>query len=279
MRGQPFRGAFGCTALVLGGLLSTALGCSGAGGTTPDGGALDGSVTRPDGGGLDAGFDAGVHAGMDAGCLELPLADGGCSALAFTQICAPTPLLVLHSDVVLDSAASASMGAALAAACTPAPQLLTLNSQDGGLLDADGAPLVERTQTILVAGGSFTQPYVAWLERSGGSLVRDTTSGTTASISTRAGDVIFTEPLANLGPSLDYFVLEFIRADPFGPLSIIAYGFFGPGTTAASWYFEHRVLPARSTSTAQWYVVRWNDLDGDGKPSEADAFVVLRAGP
>jgi hypothetical protein len=246
-----------------------------------DGGnGRDGSVTAESDAGL-IGADGGlIDAGppVDAGCPAMELADGGCIGLAFARVCDVSRVTVLQSGVLVDDAAAVRMGQAMSV-CLPAPVTTVVDTRNGGggLLATNGQPLQGRAETFFAAGGSFGQPFVNWYETTGRSPVSDTSTATVASLS-NAGSVIFTEPVANLGPALDYFTLEFVRSAPTGPLSVIGYGFYGPGTVAAAWYFEHRVMAQRSTFTASWYVVRWNDVDGDHLPSEADQFTLLRSG-
>jgi hypothetical protein len=232
----------------------------------------DGGWTRADGGTVDAGPP------VDAGCPEMELIDGGCIALAFTRVCDVSSVTVLQSGVLADDAAAVRMGQSLSV-CLPPPTVTTVDTRNGGggLLATNGQPLPGRSETFLAAGGSFGQPFVNWFEASGRSPVYDSSTATLASLS-NAGSVIFSEPVANLGASLDYFALEFVRSAPTGPLSVIGYGFYAPGTAAAAWYFEHRVMAQRATFTASWYVVRWNDVDGDHLPGEADQFTLLRSG-
>ena len=230
----------------------------------------DGGWTTADGGAVDAGPP------VDAGCPAMELSDGGCIGLAFARVCDVSSITVLQSGVLTDDAAAVRMGQAMST-CLPPPTTTTVDTRNGGVLATSGQPLMGRTETYFAAGGSFAQPFVNWYESSGRSPVSDSSTSTVASLS-NAGSVIFSEPVANLGPSLDYFALEFVRSEPTGPLSVIGYGFYAPGTAAAAWYFEHRVLAQRATFTAGWYVVRWNDLDGDHLPSEADQFTMLRSG-
>jgi hypothetical protein len=242
----------------------------------PDAGDVDAGLADAgrDAGPLDAGrFDAGVP--VDAGCLQLELDDGGCEPLSFARVCALKRYSVLQSGVLLDDLAGARMGQALMASCNPAPVSFV---PDGGALDARGAPLLGRGDALVGAGGTYTQPFVGWFEARGGAPVYDSSVGTLASFSSAAGTVLFSAQVATFGVSVDYFLLEFVRSEPLGPLAVIGYGFYAPGTTAAAWWFEHRVLPTPSASDAAWYVVRWTDLDGDGQPGAADEFLVLGSG-
>jgi hypothetical protein len=234
---------------------------------TPDAGEVDSG--RPDAGMLDAGVP------VDAGCLQMELDDGGCEPLSFARVCALKRYSVLQSGVLLDDLAGARMGQALMASCNPAPVSFV---PDGGALDARGAPLLGRGDALVGAGGTYTQPFVGWFEARGGAPVYDSSVGTLASFSSAAGTVLFSAQVATFGVSVDYFLLEFVRSEPMGPLAVVGYGFYAPGTTAAAWWFEHRVLPTPSASDAAWYVVRWTDLDGDGQPGAADEFLVLGSG-
>ena len=238
-----------------------------------------GSAPLPNPGRADGGLaDGGDDEAIDAGCPAMELADGGCIGLSFARVCDVARFTVLQSGVLADDAAAQQIGQSMSA-CAPSPATSVVDTRNGGggLLDANGRPLVSRDETFISAGGSFGQPFVRWYEGTGHSPVVDSSTATEASLS-NAGSLIFSEPMANIGPSLDYFTLEFVRSTPNGPLSVIGYGFYGPGTAAAAWYFEHRIMTQRSASSASWYVVRWNDTDGDLKPGQADQFTLLRSG-
>ncbi len=231
----------------------------------------DGSV--PDGG---DSFDAGPP--VDAGCLEIGLPDGGCSPLVFSNICTLPTFVVLNDGASNDDQAASQMGVALRTSCSPSPVVQTVDGVSSGLVATNGAPLAPRSDTLICTGGGAVQPYVGWLEASGATPVVNSSDGTNSSFSPRGGTPIFSVPAATLSASLDYFVLELVRSEPTGPLSVVSYGFFGPGTAAASWFFEQRVMAQLSTSTQTWYVVRWSDTNGSGLPDDGDDFTVLASG-
>ena len=226
---------------------------------------------------VDAGvpYDAGSG---DAGCLAFEAADGGCLPLLFSNLCSISRLTVVHSGNSYDDNAGSAMAASLQTTCAPAKPIRTVNWQDAGIFDAAGAPLLGRDEVLLCGGGSFNQPHIDWLERSGATQVYDSSTAEVASMTRRGGAMIFSEPVANLNQSLDYFVLQIARTRPFGPLTISGYGMYGPGTTAAAYYFERSVLPTLSTRTENWYVVKWVDLDADMLPSQPGEFTVLASG-
>ena len=238
--------------------------------------------TRVDSGSTTGDVDSGqpvVDAGaVDAGCLLLETADGGCIPLLFSNVCSVPKLTVVHTGDSYDDNAGTAMAASLAAHCTPPQTVRTLNWRDAGILDSTGAPLVARDDVLLCGGGSFNQPHIEWLENTGVTQVYDSSTPTVASMTRRGGAMIFAEPVANLNQSLDFFVLQLARGRPGGPVTISGYGMYAPGTTAAAYYFEHNVLPALSTHSENFYVVKWTDLDADALPSQAAEFTVLASG-
>lgn len=246
-------------------------------GPVDSGTGVDAGVTVDAGMVIDAGtpFDAGI---FDAGCLAIETVDGGCIPLLFSNVCSVPQVTVLHSGDRVDDDAGTQMGAAILANCTTAIPSRTVNWRDAGVLDSVGAPLVGRNDVFVCGGGSFNQLHVGWLENSGATFVRDTSTSEVASFSLRDGGMVFNDSTSNLSPSLDYFVLELAHTRPGGPLTVVGYGMYGPGTTAAAYYFETAVMPNLSTHNETWYVVRWADLDADGLPSQPAEFTVLGSG-
>jgi hypothetical protein len=82
-------------------------------------------------------------------------------------------------------------------------------------------------------------------------------------------------PVGSLGPGLDRFLIQVVRA-PSGSLVLNAAGYFGAGTLAAAQYFVDVVNPMRAT--LRWYVVEWEDLDASGGPTPGDRYTVIASG-
>jgi hypothetical protein len=216
---------------------------------------------------------------VDAGCLEVDLEDGGCLPLALSNLCSLRALTVLADGVPIDDATGAQLAQALVAHCEPAPPVRTVSSSvDGGVIAASGEPLVGRDEALVCGGGGFFQKHVDWLETTGVSPVYDSSTLEAASFSTRDGGVVFSTPFSDYDGGFDYFLLELVRTQPTGPLSLVGYGVFGEGTRAAGWFFENRIAPDAGDWSDSWYVIRWDDSDFDGLPSPADTFTVLGAG-
>lgn len=260
-------------------VLCASLACGGP--SSSDGGA-GGGAGGGSGGGTGGGLGGGSGGGgaVDAGCVEVDLADGGCEPLAFSSLCGLRDLYVVLDGYPVDDAAGRQLSAAVRAHCTPPPTSLEVPN-DGGLprvLDG-GSPTIGKGPTLVAGGGGYYQPHVQWLEDTGAARVVDVTTSSTASFLRRDGGVLFSEPLSGFDGGVDYFLLQLVRGRPTGPLSLVGYGVFGTGTSAAAWFFSNRVAPHRASWTDSWYVVRWVDADAGGLPDDGDTFTVLGSGP
>ncbi len=247
-----------------------------AGGGSDAGAGLDASVAVDSGTAADAGaVDAGP---FDAGCLSLETVDGGCVALLFSNVCLVPRLTVLLDKQPEDDDAGLTMASAIQANC-PAPiPSRSVDAIDPSVLDTEGAPQSTHDDVYVCGGGSFGQLHVAWLETNGVSPVYDSSTATVASMSTRDGGFVFSDAVANLGPSRDYFLLELMRSKPGGPVSVVGYGMFAGGTAAAAWYLQNRVMPQYMSFSETWYVIRWTDVDADLLPGSADMFELIASG-
>lgn len=183
---------------------------------------------------------------------------------------------VLMDEVSEDDDAGASMAAALAVACAPTVTVRAVNQADGGVLTADGQPIVWG-ELLVAGGGSFRQNALRWLEQNNAAQVSDTSDAVNAIYTLRDGGVISSVPAASLGPTLDRIVVQLVRA-PSGALLLSAQGFHAPGTLAAARYFVDVVLSTRATLTTRWYVLEWEDLDASGGPTPGDRYTVIASG-
>jgi hypothetical protein len=201
---------------------------------------------------------------------------GACQAALFRNLCVPGGLFVVQDMYQADNNAGRDMALALAAKCgLPAPVDQALAGS--GAIDPDtGQPLL-LTSVLVVGGGGFGQELFSWLQQHRGAPVVLGLTGGTAIYSRADGSSVVSMPMTTMGPSHDVFVVQVAHAAG-SPLILSAYGYYAGGTTAASWYFVHRVLPTLATRTDAWMVVEWTDASGDGLPGETDRFVVLASG-
>ncbi len=265
-----------------GGTGGTGGGSGGGGGTTGTGGGTGGGTTTGDGGtggGTGGGTTVPFDAGRGTGCLDLETTGGACLPLVFSNLCSLPKLTVVQSGNATDDAAGAALAAGVNANCPTALPLRSVNGKDGQTLTADGAPVGGHLDVLVVGGGSFNQKHVDWVERIAGSPVFDSTHDPVVAMTRRdTGTEIFSEAATAIGPSHDYALIELFHAQVGGPMSFIGYGFYGPGTTAAAWYFQNVIAKSLSTHTDSWYVVRWSDMNGDMIPNLASEFTLVASG-
>jgi hypothetical protein len=223
------------------------------------------------------GADASVAGRTLSRCPGIEHVDGGCDALSFFSLCSTADLVVLRSDVA-DDQPSLELARGTSLACGGALAQRVASSHDGGVLDATGAPIGPRSQALVVAGGSFLQPLVRWLERSASPPIFDSSASGRLSLSSPTLGPLLSVPASEVSSSRDYFVIEVMRPELDGPLVLVAYGFYEPGTRAAAWFFSNRLMPSPAAHGSSWSVQRWTDLDGDGAPGAGDEFTLVGSG-
>ncbi|MDP9149132.1 MAG: hypothetical protein M3O36_04205 [Myxococcota bacterium] len=198
-----------------------------------------------------------------------------CEDAVLKNLCANSAATVVFDPYTDDNEAGARMGNALATKCVPAVTV-TLGRGDAGTgVDPDsGRPTTGPGNTLVVGGGAYGQPSVAYIDDNGLSAVRLQADGTKTwfqDFKTDAG--IVTADNTMLTPHHDYFLLELSVEPVSGSLCFFGIGFLNAGTAAAGYYFENSVMPSLSTFPDAWYVYEWTDTDGDSLPSAGDMFL------
>lgn len=294
--------------------------CGGDGDGDADAGDGDGDADAGDGDGdADGGMtmdDAGVDAGppvpdtetcCDGVCAEAAgptqcpacepactadiqyCSSAGCGATVWPGLCGNENMVAFKDGIFDDDAATQAMAAAVTAACAdrtvrvvPQPEV-DAYYVDTGSTPIAGRPRIGVGYTAVLAGGSFYQEVVGYLEARGTTAVYDASDDGNLRIATNDGNntVLFQVPTSELAADAgrDAFVVELVFDDESGAVFLIAYGFYGRGTRAAAWYVENVLLPEvmpLSSPAPLYRVVEWNDADGgDGAPSADDTFTVL----
>lgn len=187
-------------------------------------------------------------------------------------------LTVVNPEQTQDGLYAARMAALIAATCEGLSVLQVSQAAEGLLDPCTDAPLVGGGTTLLVTGGTFAQRVARYLEESGEPVFQEVSADNTQySFFSRLGTPLVSFPRATLNDGHDYFVLAFSREPANGAQVFQVFGVGWEGTPAASWYFEHRLLPAIRAGTVSWsryLMVEWTD-DGDGLQGEGDTFTVL----
>lgn len=187
-------------------------------------------------------------------------------------------LTVVNVEQTTDGVSAARLASLIATAC-PGLAVSTVSQAAEGLLNpCTDAPLVGGGTTLLVTGGSFAQRVAGYLEDSVSPIfMEESADELTYTFHSRGGAVLTQFPRASLSDSHDYFVIAFERDPGHGAQVLQVYGVGWEGTPAATWYFEHRFLPAVQQGTVGWSsyaLIEWTD-DGDGVKGEGDTFTVL----
>ena len=185
-------------------------------------------------------------------------------------------LTVTNPEQTTDGLYAAQLASQISTAC-PGINVKTISQASEGLLNpCTDAPLVGNGITLLVTGGSFSQRLASYLDTGVAPLIMETSADDLQyTFKSRAGTTLVSFPRSTLNDNHDYFVVAFIRDPKHGAQVLSVYGVGWEGTPAATWYFQHRVLPSLSTLTWNRYVlVEWID-NGDGMKGEGDTFKVL----
>jgi hypothetical protein len=88
---------------------------------------------------------------------------------------------------------------------------------------------------------------------------------------------------SQIGPNKDMFVIQLLQkpdteSDP--EYAMICYGFAGRGTLASSIYFKTVIEPNLSSYTESYYIVQWDDTNGNSYPDmpSTDTYTLIASG-
>jgi hypothetical protein len=243
-------------------------------------GSCPGAMTCCDGWCTDVKRDPQNCGSCGNACMATQFCTGAsCEDVILKNLCANA-----HATVVLDSYdpdndAGTAFGAALAAGCTPPVMVRTTPQFSGVALSPTGRPITGPGDTLIAGGGFFGQVGVEYMEQNKVAPLTLGTDGASSWIrNNRTGASIVMIPTSMLTASLDYFAFEVSVEPKSGTLCFFGYGMLVPGTQAAAYYFQNRVVPHLTTFTDAWYVVQWTDTDNNGVPSAGDKFTPVSQG-
>jgi len=252
----------------------------------PDAGlACDGGLTCCSGQCVDPTRDPNNCGSCGTVCTTAQFCTGAaCTDMVVDEVCANAHATVVLDGLAADEDAGSTIGAALAASCTPAVVVAALGQDAGGVLDpATNRPITGVGDTFVAGGGAFGQLGVAYMNNQSLTPVYVTVDGNamTASFVQRSSKTaLVTAPMSNLTAAHDYFVVQLAVEPTSGTLCFIAYGFFAPGTSAAAFWASTQMVPNRATYKDRWYVYEWTDNADGGAPgpSADDTFNLVASG-
>lgn len=201
---------------------------------------------------------------------------GACRAANLSSVCDFPLATTLLDGQQADDTSGQAIAQALLTACAPGLATRLVGQRDAGVLSIrDGRPL-QLGELLVMAGGSFRQEGIRWLESANQALVNDTSTATEAILSLRDGGVVVSMPFSMLNASRDLIVIQLVRA-PLGPVVLSAWGFEAAGTVAAARHFIDTLLPMRATETDAWAVLEWQDSNFNGT-AEPGEFILRGSG-
>jgi hypothetical protein len=209
-------------------------------------------------------------------------ADGACLPLALDTVCKSGGFYTLHNAYPSDNLVADSVSAILGKYC--GVEAKVIDQSDASVIDqCSGAPLLGMGNTVVMAGGFFTQYAARYFDRTLSPVYLDRDVSETADVSapnqikSRSGKVLHSYPDSDVSTTSDYFVIQLLADPSRGALFVHLYGHGNMGTAAASWYFQNSLLPSHSRDWTSFVVVHWVDGNGDGLAGDGDKFDVVAA--
>lgn len=229
-------------------------------------------------------------AALDRDAKHCGSCDGACSSAEFcvasscrpgtiSHVCDNPGVTLLRDDLPVDDMESDEIARTMPVVCTSQPTSNLLESAGTGLINpTTKAPITKGGNTVISVGGPLGQKPLAYLDSAKITPVYARYDDTRATFYGRAavpGDpdpVLARDFLSDLTADHDYFVIEGAVEPTSSTPCFAIYGFFGPGTSAASWYFINKVLADPTQYPKSYYIIEWTDGDGNHQPGAADTF-------
>ena len=200
-----------------------------------------------------------------------------CVTTTVGQLCELSKVTLVKDGDGNDDVNAAAAGAALAARCGRTIAVTSVAQTSADVLDqTTGRPLAAPGTLLVFSGGTFFNAGTRYFVESPGlSKIYDTiaSDGTTIAIRRRPSgtDVLLIDP-STLNAGHDFFIIEMLKEPTTKAVALVFYGLNAPGTYAAAWYLENRVIPMRAVHNSTYYVVEWTDQNGDNDPNMGDRF-------
>ncbi len=197
-----------------------------------------------------------------------------CLLVSLQNVCQNAGVTSVYDGITLDDDASDLIRNALSSGCTPAPTARTVSQTDSTTIQqSTGKALVGPGQLLVLAGGNSVSTPVDYVNAAHiapiyamGNELR------------RSADNSLVTKVSGLSADHDFFVIQVVREPSNGSLLLAVYGYYGLGTTAASWYFANVMMPSISNYTDLWYIYEWKDIINDNKPTNASEFTLVQSG-
>ena len=199
-----------------------------------------------------------------------------CYALTFQNLCLLQQPIRVDDGESADTASGTVIGEALLGACPQMQPLLVFDQTNPVALEqSTGRPITGGDSMMVLAGGSYYQAAVAYLEAVAELPIISQTTVTTERLKRRNGTTIVDIPKTAVTTSHDFFVIQLGSESQSGTVVLSAYGLFTPGTRAAAFWFANTLLPTLATTSEQAFIYEWTDDTGDLLPNDGDTFTLV----
>ena len=154
-----------------------------------------------------------------------------------------------------------------------APKVL-FTKTDTSRVQSSGQPTWVDYTHLVTVGGPGANPTTKYYEDQGLAPLRYAGTSTQAIIM-YGSEVKLNVPLSSINSGNDYFVME-VLADGSHKV-IMLWGVGGWGTYASGVYFDGKFTDMASL-TDGWYIIHWQDLNGNGVPDYPAEFTIVASG-
>jgi immune inhibitor A len=129
---------------------------------------------------------------------------------------------------------------------------------------------------LVMVGGRAANPTTRYYEDNGLAPVRAVVNSNGTISILRGGTLQLNVRLSSINQSNDYFVMQ-VLSDGARKV-VILWGIQQWGTYAAGVYFDGKWFADMASLTAGWYIIRWQDLNGNGIPDYPGEFTGIASG-
>jgi len=154
------------------------------------------------------------------------------------------------------------------------PPRILFPKTDTGKALSTGQPTWSGYTHLVTVGGRIANPTTKYCEDNGLAPLR-VAANATHCLFMKGVTVQYGVRMPSLSATNDYFVMQIVVDGSH--MIIIHWGIQQYGTYASGVYFDG-VYPTLSTLTQGWYIIRWQDLNGNGFPDYPTEFAVVASG-
>lgn len=209
----------------------------------------------------------------------------GCKQTSVATVCDTPHMTFILSGASHDDALAPVLAAALTSGC-PSPPAVATETETASLAinPMTAQPVAGAGDVIVELGGPYTSNVAKYVESHGLTRIYDTTpDGVVVGFYAHSADggadpEVAVVPIPALTSTHDFFKIEMVVDPVSGTRIFQVYGIFAPGTAAAVWFFQNRMLPNLSSYPLRYYVYEWTHGDAGTNPGPSDAFTLVTSG-